>query len=57
MEKGEIAHFEQFHPFQQCFPKAFFSNVLERIYMEERATTNSRLTASPVGHPVERIDK
>ena len=21
VEKGEIAHFEQFHPFPQCFPK------------------------------------
>ena len=24
MGKGEIAHFEQFHLFPQCFPKAFF---------------------------------
>ena len=23
VEKGEIAHFEQFHLFPQCFPKAF----------------------------------
>ena len=36
MEKGEIAHFEQFHLFSQCFPKAFFFNVLKRVYMEER---------------------
>ena len=27
VEKGEIAHFEQFHLFLQCFPKAFFFNV------------------------------
>ena len=26
---GEIAHFEQFHLFTQCFPKAFFFNVLK----------------------------
>ena len=25
VEKGEIAHFEQFHLLPQCFPKAFFS--------------------------------
>ena len=23
VEKGEIAHFEQYHLFPQCFPKAF----------------------------------
>ena len=28
-EKGEIAHYEQFHLFSQCFPKAFFFNVLK----------------------------
>ena len=33
MEKGEIAHFEQFHLFPQCFSKAFFFNVLKRVYM------------------------
>ena len=33
--KGEIAHFEQFHLFPQCFPKAFFFNVLKSVYMEE----------------------
>ena len=27
VEKGEIAHFEQFHFFPQCFPGAFFLNV------------------------------
>ena len=36
MEKGEIAHSEQFHLFPQCFPKAFFFNVLKRVYKEER---------------------
>ena len=35
MEKGEIAHFEQFHLFPQCFPKAFFFNALKCVYMEE----------------------
>ena len=29
VEKGKIAHFEQFHLFPQCFPKAFFFNVLK----------------------------
>ena len=29
VEKGEIALFEQFHLFPQCFPKAFFLNVLK----------------------------
>ena len=24
VEKGEIGHFEQFHLFRQCFPKALF---------------------------------
>ena len=28
-KKGEIAHFEQFHPFPHCFPKSFFFNVLK----------------------------
>ena len=36
VEKGEIAHFEQFHLFQQCFPKVFFFNVLRGVYMEEK---------------------
>ena len=27
VENGEIAHFEQFHLFPQCFPKAFFFSV------------------------------
>ena len=29
VEKGEIAHFEQFHLFPQCFPKAFSFSVLK----------------------------
>ena len=29
VEKGEIAHFEQFHLFTQCFPKAFLFKVLK----------------------------
>ena len=36
VEKGEIAHFEQFLLFQQCFIEAFFFNELTREYMEER---------------------
>ena len=36
MEKGEIAHFEQFHLFLQCFPEALLFNVLKGLYMEER---------------------
>ena len=35
-EKGEIAHFEQFHLFLQCFPKAYYFGVLKWLYMEER---------------------
>ena len=35
MEKGEIAHFEQFHLFPQCFPRAFFFSV----YKEERVNS------------------
>ena len=35
VEKGEIANFEQFHLFPQCFPKAFLFNVLKLVYMEE----------------------
>ena len=29
VEKGEIAHVEQFHLSPQCFPKTFFFNVLK----------------------------
>ena len=36
MVKGEIAHFEQFHLFPQCFTKAFYFNVLKWVYLEER---------------------
>ena len=32
MEKGEIAHFEQFHLFSECFPKAF---VLQCVKMSK----------------------
>ena len=41
--KGEIAHFEQFHLFPQCFPKFFF-NVLKLVYMEERVKNLLRWT-------------
>ena len=34
VDKGEIAHFEQFHLFPQCFPKAIFFSVVKRVYME-----------------------
>ena len=41
VEKGEIAHFEQFHLLPQCFPNVFFSfNVLERVFMEERVNAS-----------------
>ena len=36
VEKGEIAHFEQFHLFPKCFPKLFFFSVLKWVYMEKR---------------------
>ena len=36
MEKGEIAQNDHFHLFPQCFPKAFYLNVLKLVYMEER---------------------
>ena len=29
VEKGEIAHFEQFHLLPQCFPKSVFFHVLK----------------------------
>ena len=35
-EKGEIAHFERFHRFLQCFIKAIFFIVLKWVYMKER---------------------
>ena len=41
VEKGEIAHFEQFHLFPQCFPKALLFNVLKCIYMEESVNSLS----------------
>ena len=41
VEKGEIAQFEQFQRFQECFPKAFFFNVLKRVCMEERVKCGS----------------
>ena len=41
MEKGEIANFEQFHLFPQCFPKAFFFNVSKRVYMEEKVNISA----------------
>ena len=42
MEKGEIAHFEQFHLFPQCFPEVFFFSVLKQVYMEESVKRRSR---------------
>ena len=33
VEKGEIAHFEQFRLFPQCFPKAFFSSMYKNEYI------------------------
>ena len=40
MEKGNIAHFEQFHLFPQCFPKGLFFSVLKQVYMEERVNSS-----------------
>ena len=39
-KKGEIAHFEQFHLFPHCFPKAFFFCMIKLVYMEERVNTS-----------------
>ena len=36
LEKGEIAQNEQFHLFPRCYPKAFFFNVLQWVYMEKK---------------------
>ena len=35
VEKGEIAHFEQFHLFPQCYPKALFFNALKGVCIEK----------------------
>ena len=43
VEKGEIAHFEQFHLFPQCFPKGFLFNVLKLVHMEKRVKGSLRL--------------
>ena len=32
--------FEHFHPFPQCFPKAFLINMRKRVYMEERVNSS-----------------
>ena len=44
MEKGEIAHFEQFLFFPQCFLKAFLFNVLKLVCMEERVNQRTYIT-------------
>ena len=41
--KGEIAHFEQFNIFSQCFPKAFSFYVLKLVFIEERLKENGML--------------
>ena len=33
VEIGEIAHFDQFHLFPQCFPEVFLFSVLKSVYM------------------------
>ena len=38
----EITHNKQFLLFPQCFPKAFYFNVLKRVYMEERVNSISK---------------
>ena len=40
MEKGEIAENEQFHLFQQCFPKAFFFSMCENEYIWRKELRN-----------------
>ena len=46
VEKGEIAHFEQFHLFPQCFLKAFFSSpeheVLRVSYCDHSPSVSVR---------------
>ena len=39
-----LKHFQQFRVFPQCFPKAFFLNVLKLVYMEERVNLLSANT-------------
>ena len=43
VEKGEIAHFELFYLFLQCFLIAFFFNSLKGIYLGEGVKTRSHL--------------
>ena len=51
VEKGEIAHLEQFHLFPQSFPKAFSFNVLKWVYIEERVNVNTTLYMHQWKHP------
>ena len=44
MEKGEIAHLEQFHHFPQCFPKDFFSVCLNEFIWRKELNLNRLLT-------------
>ena len=55
VEKGEIAHFEQFHLFQQSFLIAFFFNLSKWVYTEERVNTASLLSMSLKRKPFENI--
>ena len=55
MEKGEIPHFEQFHLFPQCFPKALFFIVLKCVYMEERANDSSRARKFDIAQAKDRV--
>ena len=45
VEKGEIAHFEQFYLFPQCFHKAFLFKVLKCAYTEGHLQT--MMTSDP----------
>ena len=56
MEKDEIAHFEQFHLFPRCFPKAFFFNVLKLVYMEGRVKGHYKFHVSIYRPPREGLD-
>ena len=43
VEKGKIAHFEQFHLFPQCIPKAFFLYCVKMGIYEGKGYTSPTL--------------
>ena len=46
VKKSEIAHFEQFHLFPQCFPGASLFNVLKWVYMKEKVNSGSSTSSN-----------